>query len=127
GRMQRPSTLIRQPGGVLLAPMHTLHGLRFHHVAVAGLSEGEFPAPHRTDGFLNVEVRASLAATGLTLPPEPRASEDELWRTATSRATSSTSLWRTRLDAKGRPAAASYFFESAVPADDVDDIDAAAA
>ncbi|MDO9444194.1 MAG: PD-(D/E)XK nuclease family protein, partial [Dehalococcoidia bacterium] len=114
-RMQRPSTLIRQPGGVLLAPMHTLHGLRFRHVLVGGLSEGEFPVPRRTDTFLDAEARAALATAGLVLPPEPRASEDELWRTAITRATDATTLWRARLDAKGRPAAASYFFDAAVP------------
>ncbi len=124
-RMQRPSTLIRQPGGVLLAPMHTVHGLRFRHIAVAGLSEGEFPAPRRTDALLSTAARASLAEAGLALPPEPRASEDELWRTVITRATDSTGIWRTRLDAKGRPAAASFFFESAVAAQDVQDIDAA--
>lgn len=125
-RLQRPSTLIRQPGGVLLAPMHTLHGLRFRYVAVAGLSEGEFPAPRRSDALLSAAARASLAATGLALPPEPRASEDELWQTVSTRATDVTSLWRTRLDAKGRPSAASYFFESAVAEEAVRDIEAAA-
>lgn len=125
-RLQRPSTLIRQPGGVLLAPMHTLHGLRFRYVAVGGLAEGEFPAPRRTDALLNTRARAALAAAGLALPPEPRATEDELWRTAMSRATEVTSIWRTRLDAKGRPAAASYFFESAVPSEAVRHVDAAA-
>lgn len=126
GRLQRPATLIRQPGGVLLAPMHTLHGLRFRYVAVAGLSEGEFPAPRRSDALLSAGARASLAEAGLVLPPEPRASEDELWRTVSTRATEVTSLWRTRLDAKGRPAAASYFFASAVPSEVVRDIEAAA-
>lgn len=125
-RLQRPSTLIRQPGGVLLAPMHTLHGLRFRYVAVAGLSEGEFPAPRRSDVLLSAPARASLAAAGLPLPPEPRASEDELWQTVSTRATDVTSLWRTRLDAKGRPSAASYFFESAMPEEAVHDIEAAA-
>ena len=44
-RMQRPAVLLREAGGVLFAPMHTLHGLRFAHVFVGGLVEGEFPAP----------------------------------------------------------------------------------
>src|SRR5690606_36814973 len=104
-----------------------VHGLRFRHVSVAGLSEGEFPAPRRTDALLSAGARASLAEAGLALPPEPRASEDDLWRTVITRATDTTAIWRTRLDAKGRPAAASFCFESPVPAHDVQDIDAATA
>ena len=103
-RMQRPSTLIREAGGVLLAPMHTLHGLRFAHVALAGLSEGEFPAPARSGVLLGAEGRAHL---------EAHATEDELWRTAVSRAATTTTYWRPRLDAGGRPAAASYYFSLA--------------
>jgi ATP-dependent helicase/DNAse subunit B len=118
-RLQRPATLIRQPGGVLLAPMHTLHGLRFRYVAVAGLNEGEFPAPRRAEGFLNTAARAALATAGLILPPEPRAAEAELWQTARTRATEVTTLWRTRLDAKGRQATPSFFLDLAVPAEDV--------
>ncbi|MGE3856491.1 MAG: PD-(D/E)XK nuclease family protein [Dehalococcoidia bacterium] len=112
-RMERPSTLIREAGGVLLAPMHTVAGLRFAHVFVGGLSEGEFPAPQRTGALLDRDARGALAAAGLALPPEPRAAEDDLWRVVRSRADRATSLWRTRLNASGRPAAASYYFESA--------------
>lgn len=111
-RMQRPATILREAGGVLLAPMHTLHGLRFEHVYVAGLSEGEFPAPPRAAALLDRPRREALAASGLPLPPEARASEDDLWRVATSRAERGASLWRPRL-AGNRPAAASYYFESA--------------
>ena len=124
-RLQRPATLIRQPGGVLLAPMHTLHGLRFKYVAVAGLNEGEIPAPRRAEGFLNTAARAALEARGLALPPEPRASEAELWQTATTRATETTTLWRTHLDAKGRQAAPSFFFDLAVPRQDVRAVESA--
>lgn len=114
-RMQRPTTLIREAGGVLLAPMHTLHGLRFRHVYVAGLTEGEFPAPARSGGLLDRDARQALADTGLMLPPEPRATEDELWLTAVSRA-GTTSLWHPRFDTAGRPAPASYYLVSAVNA-----------
>lgn len=109
-RMQRPATLLREAGGVLLAPMHTLHGLRFAYVFVGGLTEGEFPAPRRTGGFLDRRGRDLLHAGGLDLPPEPRATEDELWATASSRAGTGLSLWRPRFDAAGRPRAASWYW-----------------
>ncbi len=119
-RMQRPSTLIREAGGVLLAPMHTLHGLRFAHLYVAGLAEGEFPAPQRAGALLDREARDALSNAGLQLPPEPRAAEDELWNTATTRADIGTSLWRPRLNGGSRPVAASYYFEAAgVPITDI--------
>ena len=37
-----------------------LHGLRFAHVFVGGLTEGEFPAPRRTGAFLDRRGRAVL-------------------------------------------------------------------
>lgn len=118
-RMQRPSALIRDAGGVLLAPMHTLHGLRFEHVYVAGLSEGEFPAPPRAAALLNRNARQRLRDAGLDLPPEPRAAEDELWQSSISRAEQRLSLWRPRL--AGRPVAASYYFDaSGVTPEDID-------
>ena len=112
-RMDRPTTLIREAGGVLLAPMHTMHGLRFAHVFAGGLSEGEFPAPQRTGALLDRDARLALRTAGLDLPPEPRAAEDDLWESVRTRADSATSLWRTRLNASGRPSAASYYFEAA--------------
>ncbi len=112
-RLDRPSTLLREAGGVLLAPMHTLHGLRFHAIYAGGLGEGEFPAPSGTPSLLDRRARERLAAAGLALPPEARATEDELWRTVVSRAEAITSLWRPRLDGGGRPVAASYYFASA--------------
>ncbi len=110
-RMQRPGLLLREAGGVLFAPMHTLHGLRFAHVFVGGLVEGEFPAPRRATRLLGREGRERLAATGLELPPEPRSTEDELWRSASTRADAGTSLWRPRFDDSGRPLPASWYFE----------------
>ena len=112
-RMQRAATLIREAGGVLFAPMHTLHGLRFAHVFVGGLVEGEFPAPRRAPALLDQRPRELLRAAGLDLLPEPRASEDELWRVASSRAEAGISLWRPRLDDAGRPAASSYYLHEA--------------
>ena len=42
-RMEAPAVVVREAGGVLFAPMHTLHGLRFAHVSVGGLVEGRVP------------------------------------------------------------------------------------
>ena len=109
-RMQRPSVLLREAGGVLFAPMHTLHGLRFAHVFIGGLAEGEFPAPRRAARLLDRERRERLGEAGLDLPPEPRATEEELWRSCSARADAHTALWRPRLDYSGRPVPASWYF-----------------
>ncbi len=98
-------------GGVVLAPMHTMHGLRFRHVMVGGLSEGEFPASRRSGELLNDTLRDSLQAAGLLIPPASRASEDELWQSAISRANESTSLWRYRITDDGKPVPAAWVFE----------------
>ena len=119
-RMQRPATLLREAGGVLFAPMHTLHGLRFAHVFVGGLAEGQFPAPRRAAALLDRSGRELLREAGLDLPPESRASEDELWRIASTRAELGTSLWRPRLDDAGRPVASSYYLHEA-GADPIDE------
>ncbi len=112
-RMQRPGTLLREAGGVLFAPMHTLHGLRFAHVFVGGLAEGEFPAPRRSGALLDPRGREALRTAGLALPPEARATEDELWDTVSSRAGARISLWRPRRDDGGRPRAASWYWHDA--------------
>ena len=119
-RMQRPATLLREAGGVLFAPMHTLHGLRFAHVFVAGLAEGEFPAPRRAAALLDGRGRELLHAGGLDLPPEPRATEDELWATVSSRAGAQLSLWRPRFDDGGRPRAASWYWHDAATRPDTE-------
>ena len=111
-RLERPGVVLREAGGVLFAPMHTLHGLRFAHVSVGGLIEGEFPAPRRARALLDTRRRAALDHAGLTMPPEARAAEDELWQTVSSRADQSIGLWRPRLDSRGRPHAPSYYFDS---------------
>ncbi len=110
--MDLPSSTLRQPGGVLLAPMHTLHGLRFAHVAAAGLSEGEFPAPRRTTPLLGPLARQALAEAGLDLPKPSRATEDELWQSVRTRAEVTFTAWRPRVDSRGKPRAASYYFET---------------
>ena len=110
-RMESPSLLLREIGGVFLAPMRALGGLRFHSVFVAGLIEGEFPAPRSSTALLNEKALDALTAAGLQLPPEPGLSEDELWDSAHTRADNALYLWKTRLDSRGRPASGSYYFD----------------
>ena len=110
-RLAMPVLMRRTPGGVLLAPMHTMHGLRFRHVAVGGLSEGEFPAGRRSGELLNDAMRESLKEAGLQIPPAPRSTEDELWKSVTSRADDSTALWRYRLNSAGKEATPSWVFQ----------------
>ena len=111
-RLAAPAVLLREAGGVLLAPMHTLHGLRFDYVALGGLIQGEFPAQRRGTTLLDEIARGVLRQAGLALPPEPRLAEDDLWRSASTRAEGSLSLWKTRLDDRGRPATPSYYFDA---------------
>ncbi len=120
-QLDAPAVLLREAGGVLLAPMHTLHGLRFDFVAVGGLIEGEFPAPQRSTALLDRDARDSLNQAGLDLPPEARLAEDELWESVRTRADRALGLWRTRLDERDRPAAASYYFDLSSPDTIVED------
>ena len=111
-RLEAPTVRLREAGGVLLAPMHTLHGLRFSYLAVGDLVEGQFPAPRLSGDLLDEAAREHLAEGGLALPPRARASEDELWRSARSRSSGRFSAWRTRLGEDGRPAAGSYYLQT---------------
>ncbi len=110
-RLSMPILMRRTPGGVLLAPMHTMHGLRFKHVMVGGLSEGEFPAGRRYGDLLSDEMCQELLDAGLEIPPAPRSTEEELWNSVTSRAEDSTNLWRYRLNASGKEATPAWVFE----------------
>ena len=109
------TVLLREPGGVLLAPMHTLHGLRFDFVATGGLVEGEFPAPRSNHSLLDRDAIDELNRCGLGFPPLARLSEDELWASVSSRADRVLSLWKTRLNERGRSVAASYYYGSLQP------------
>ena len=111
-KLDAATVLLREPGGVLLAPMHTLHGLRFDFVAIGGLVEGEFPVARSLNTLLNREAIDALREEGLEIPPEARLSEHELWNSVSSRADLSLALWRTRLNERGRPVAASYYFDA---------------
>ena len=110
-KLEMPVLMRRRPGGVLLAPMHTLHGLRFDFVAIGGLVEGEFPARRSIVELLDDEGRDALKGSGLTLPPRSRLSESELWESVVSRAEGTTALWRTRMDERGRAVAASWSYD----------------
>ena len=61
-RMEAPSLLLREVGGVVLAPIRALPGLRFHSVFVGGLVEGEFPAPRVSTALLNENALDALSA-----------------------------------------------------------------
>ena len=114
-RFDAATVLLREPGGVLLAPMHTLHGLRFDFVAIGGLVEGEFPAPRSYHSLLDRDSIEVLNRCGLGVPPLARLSDDELWASVSSRADRVMSLWKTRLNERGRPVAASYYYDSLQP------------
>ena len=114
-RMEGPTLLMREVGGVVLAPIRSLSGLRFDSVFVGGLVEGEFPAPRVTTALLNDKALEALANSGLELPPEPGLSEDELWTSAGSRADSTLYLWKTRIDGRGRPASGSFYYDLLKP------------
>ncbi len=110
-RMEAPSLLLREVGGVALAPIRALSGLRFHSVFIGGLVEGEFPAPRASTSLLSEQALDALTSAGLELPPEPGLSEDELWDSAKTRADTNLYLWKTRLDSRGRPASGSYYYD----------------
>ncbi len=114
-RFDAPTVLLREPGGVLLAPMHTLHGLRFDFVAIGGLVEGEFPAPRSSHSLLDRDAIDVLNRCGLGVPPLARLSEDELWASVSTRGDRVLSLWKTRLNERGRSVAASYYYDSLPP------------
>ena len=111
-KLDAPAVLLREAGGVLLAPMHTLHSLRFDYVALGGLIEGEFPAQRTGTTLFDSAARETLNKAGLALPPEPRLAEDELWATVSTRADAEVAVWKTHLDDRGRPAAPSYYFDA---------------
>lgn len=116
-RMEAPAAILREAGGVLLAPMSALSGLRLAHLEAGGLVEGEFPASRSAPLLLSRAARQALAAAGLELPPPPEPTEDELWLSVRSRADTALTAWRTRLDERGRQVAGSLYFDNAAGGD----------
>ena len=110
-RLAAPAAILREAGGVLLAPMNALLGLRLAYLEAGGLVEGEFPAPRSEPVLLSRQARRDLAAAGLALPPPPDGSDDELWQSVLTRADAGLTAWRTRLDERGRQVAASIYFD----------------
>ncbi len=112
-RMEAPAAILREAGGVLLAPMSALSGLRLACLEAGGMVEGEFPASRSAPLLLSRDARQALAAAGLELPPPPEPTEDELWLSLRSRADTELTAWRTRLDERGRQVAGSLYFDDA--------------
>jgi len=112
-RLEAPAAILREAGGVLLAPMGALAGLRLAFLEAGGLIEGEFPASRQAPLLLSRAARQALAGAGLELPPPPEPTEDELWHFVRSRADTALTAWRTRLDERGRQVAASLYFDEA--------------
>ena len=112
-RLEAPAAILREAGGVLLAPMNALSGLRLACLEAGGLVEGEFPASRQAPLLLSRAARQALADAGLELPPPPEPTEDELWQSVRSRADTALTAWRPRLDERGRQVAASLYFDDA--------------
>ena len=112
-RLEAPAAILREAGGVLLAPMGALPGLRLAYLEAGGLVEGEFPASRQAPLLVSQAARQALAGAGLELPPPPEPTEDELWHSVRSRADTALTAWRTRLDERGRQVAASLYFDEA--------------
>ena len=112
-RLEAPAAILREAGGVLLAPMSALAGLRLACLEAGGLVEGEFPASRQAPLLLSRPARQALAGAGLELPPPPEPTEDELWRSVRCRADTALTAWRPRLDERGRQVAASLYFDEA--------------
>ena len=112
-RLEAPAAILREAGGVLLAPMSALSGLRLAYLEVGDLVEGEFPAARQAPLLLSPAARQALAGAGLELPPPPEPTEDELWHTVRSRTDEVLSAWRTHLNERGRQVAASLYFDAA--------------
>lgn len=57
-----------QSGGVLVAEAVKVQGLRFKHVYLLGVREGEFPAAPRENWIYDDKERALLTASGIYMP-----------------------------------------------------------
>jgi ATP-dependent helicase/nuclease subunit B len=91
-------------GGVAALPALAARGLAFAHVAILGLSEGEFPRPLQEPAiYRRAERRALREERGLPLPAPDPADERTIFYEAVARARQGLILGRTRLDEQGNP------------------------
>jgi ATP-dependent helicase/DNAse subunit B len=95
---------LRVAGGVAVMPALAARGLAFDHVAVLGLSEGEFPRPLAEPAIYRRTERGALREErGLPLPTPDPADERTIFYEAIARARHGLILARTRLDESGNP------------------------
>ncbi len=102
-----------RPGAVTLSDPLGIRARRFRAVLVAGLQEGEFPAPPRPEPLLPDEARAELAGRGVPLRREADAPDEEryLLYACASRASEVLVLSSRSADEEGNPALPSAFVE----------------
>ncbi len=104
---------LRGGGGVVVMPALAARGLVFAHVAILGLSEGEFPRPLQEPAiYRRAERRALREERGLPLPAPDPADERTIFYEAIARARRGLILARTRLDESGNPLARSPYLTS---------------
>ncbi|HET9221885.1 MAG TPA: PD-(D/E)XK nuclease family protein, partial [Roseiflexaceae bacterium] len=104
---------LRVAGGVAAMPALAARGLSFEHVAILGLSEGEFPRPLAEPAiYRRAERRALRKERGLPLPTPDPADERTIFYEAVARARRGLILARTRLDESGNPLPRSPYLAS---------------
>jgi ATP-dependent helicase/DNAse subunit B len=95
---------LRVAGGVAAMPALAARGLGFDHIAILGLSEGEFPRPLAEPAiYRRAERRTLRLARSLPLPAPDPADERTIFYEAVARARRGLILARTRLDESGNP------------------------
>jgi RecB family exonuclease len=95
---------LRVDDGIAAMPVLAARGLGFDHVALLGLSEGEFPRPLAEPAiYRRAERRALREERGLPLPAPDPADERTIFYEALARARRGLILARTRLDESGNP------------------------
>jgi ATP-dependent helicase/nuclease subunit B len=101
-----------QEGKIAVLPILAARGATFEHVIMLGLAEGEFPARPTQLPIYNRRDRLALVAAGVPLAPRDPADERSLFYEAVSRATTSLTLTRTRLDESGNSLAPSPYLHA---------------
>jgi ATP-dependent helicase/DNAse subunit B len=99
-------------GKIAVLPALAARGLHVEHVLLLGLNDGEFPLRLPEPPFYTRRERGLLARQGVPLPPPDPADEQTLFYEAVTRASTSLTLCRTRLDASGNELPASPYLAS---------------